>query len=484
VSSRADLLDSSDAGPAAVRGGALRTGGYVVAVALSAASAPLLVRHLGVIDFGRYVTVLSVITIVGGITDAGLTAIGVREYSVRERSARDRLLRNLLGTRIVLTLVGIVLATGFSAVSGYGEALVVGTFLAGIGLLVQVVQNTLTVPLQTGLRFGAVTAGELLRQVVAVLFIVGLVIAGAGVVPFLATPIPAALAALALTAWLIRGVPLRPAFELEEWRPLLRDTLPFAAATVLSVVYFRMAIVLMSLLATDLETGYFATSYRVLEVLIGVPALLVGAAFPILARAARDDQARLRYALGRLTEVALIGGTLMALCLVLGAGFFMDVIGGDQADPSVPVLRIQGPALIATFLAATYQFGLLSLRNHKALLGVNAAALVTSVGLTVALVGPYGAQGAAVATLAAEVVLAAGSLAFLSRTAVGTVLPGPTVGKVAVAAALACSVLLAPLPEVARAALGAALYLATLLVLRAFPAELLDVLPPRLRGRR
>ena len=484
MSSKADLLDSSDAGPAAVRGGALRTGGYVLAVALSAVSAPLLVRHLGVVDFGKYVTVLSVITIVGGVTDAGLTAIGVREYSVRAPGSRERLLRNLLGTRIVLTIVGIGLATAFSAVSGYGGALVFGTFLAGIGLLVQVIQNTLTVPLQTNLRFGAVTAGEVLRQVVQVLLIVVLVVAGASVVPFLATPIPAGLAALALTAWLIRGVPLRPAFEGEEWRPLIRDTLPFAAATVLSVVYFRVAIVLMSLIATDLETGYFATSYRVVEVLIGVPALLVGAAFPILARAARDDRERLRYALTRLTEVALIGGTLMALTLVLGAEFFMQVIGGDQADPSVPVLRIQAPALIFTFLAATYQFGLLSLRHHRDLLLVNAAALVTSVVLTIVLVGPHGAQGAAVATLAAEVVLATGSLAFLSRTDVGAILPPLPVAKVALAAGAALLVLLLPLPSVAQAAIGSAVYVALLLALRAIPAEVADILPARLRGRR
>jgi O-antigen/teichoic acid export membrane protein len=395
-----------------------------------------------------------VITIVGGVTDAGLTAIGVREYSVREPGARDRLLRNLLGARIALTVVGIGLATAFSAVSGYGGALVFGTFLAGLGLLVQVVQNTLTVPLQTNLRFGAVTAGEVLRQVVAVLLIVVLVVAGASVVPFLATPIPAGFAALALTAWLIRGV-----------------------------VYFRVAIVLMSLIATDLETGYFATSYRILEVLIGVPALLVGAAFPILARAARDDRERLRYALARLTEVALIGGTLMALCLVLGAQFFMDVIGGDEADPSVPVLRIQGPALLATFLAATYQFGLLSLRRHRSLLLANAAALTTSLVLTAVLVGPHGAQGAAVATLAAEFVLAAGSFAALARTEVGPILPGPALAKVALAAAVALCAVFLPLPDVAQAAIGAAVFMAILLALRAIPAEVADVLPARLRSR-
>ena len=46
----ADLLDTGAAGPAALRGSALRTGAYVGGILLSLVSAPLLIRHLGVAD--------------------------------------------------------------------------------------------------------------------------------------------------------------------------------------------------------------------------------------------------------------------------------------------------------------------------------------------------------------------------------------------------------------------------------------------------
>lgn len=78
-----DLLDTPQAGPAAVRGGAMRVVGYVAGVALSVGSSALLFRHLGVVDSGRYVTVLALIAIVLGVTDVGLTTIGVRELAVR-----------------------------------------------------------------------------------------------------------------------------------------------------------------------------------------------------------------------------------------------------------------------------------------------------------------------------------------------------------------------------------------------------------------
>ena len=229
----ADLLDTTEAGPTAIRGAAMRTIGYGAGLALSLASAPLVFRHLGVAEFGRYAAVLAVITLAAGFSEGGINAIALREWATRPAGERERLLSNLFGIRIVLTFVAVCGAIAFSAIAvRYGGALVIGTALAGAGLLGQSLQSLLASPLQAGLRFGWATTAELLRQVTLAACVIGLVIAGAGVVPLLAAQIPAGLTALALTVWLVRrDVPLVPRFELELWRPLLRDTLPFAIAS-------------------------------------------------------------------------------------------------------------------------------------------------------------------------------------------------------------------------------------------------------------
>ena len=50
---------------------------------LSLAAVPLVIRHLGPVDYGRFATVTAIIFIVAGFTEAGLTSLGVREYSNR-----------------------------------------------------------------------------------------------------------------------------------------------------------------------------------------------------------------------------------------------------------------------------------------------------------------------------------------------------------------------------------------------------------------
>ena len=54
-----------------VRGGIQRVGGFILLNVAGAFGAVLLLRHLGVDDYGRYGTVTALLTIVYGVSDAG-----------------------------------------------------------------------------------------------------------------------------------------------------------------------------------------------------------------------------------------------------------------------------------------------------------------------------------------------------------------------------------------------------------------------------
>jgi O-antigen/teichoic acid export membrane protein len=476
-----DLLDTSDAGPAALRGGALRSAGYMAGLLLSLASAPLLIRHLGQVEFGKYLAVLSIVAVVAGFTEAGLNAIALREYATLAPGQRERAMADALGLRISLSAVGILVGVALAALLGYNATLVLGTLLAGIGMLLQSTQMLLSVSLQGNLRFGLATATDLLRQLVTVALLVALVLAGAGVLSFLAVPIAAGTVSVLLTGFFVRRImPLRPSFAVSRWWPLVRDTIPYAIAIALNAAYFRVAIVVMSITATELQTGYFSTSFRVIEVLIGVPALIIGAAFPILTRAARDDRTRFAYATGRLFELGILAGALMAVAIGLGAGFAIEVLGGDEAAPAADVLRIQGVAMVATFVAVACAYPLLSLRRNKELMIANGAALLASVLLTLILVPPLEAQGAAIAAVSAETALAIFTVAFLRRAEPELHLPLGVVpvALLAAAAGVGAALLLGG-PEVLRAVVGSVVFVAGVGLLGRFPPEVGHALAAR-----
>lgn len=470
-----DILDTTDAGPAAIRGGVIRVVGYGLGVLLSVGSAALLFRHLGVEDSGRYVTVMSLVLIAGGIVDLGLTAIGVRELAVLEVAERSRLMRNLMGLRLLLSLLGVAGAVAFAALVDYPEAMVIGTALAGLGYATVSAQSTIVSVLTVELRLGLVTLLDLLRQLLLVVAIVALVLAGAGLLPFLAASIPAGVVVLVVTVALVRDrFELRPAFDRARWRSLLRDILPFAAATALSAVYFRVSMVLLSLVSTPKETGYFGASFRVIETLLAVPNLIVAAAFPIVARAARDDRGRLAYAVTRLFEATIVAGGWVTLMLVVGAPLIIDVVAGPDFGPSADVLRIQAGALLVTFAGAPLGYALLSLRRHRDLLIITSGALVANSVLVPILANAHGANGAAAATLFAEFLLTASAAVILARIDRGL---RPSLGVILRAApgfAAGCALLAVPgLPTALVMALATLLYGGLGLLFRAVPDELL-----------
>jgi O-antigen/teichoic acid export membrane protein len=478
---QADLLDTEAAGQAALRGSALRTSAYVLGILLSLISAPLLVRHLGVSDFGHYVAVLSLVTIVSGFTEGGLNSIVLREYATLQGDSRRELIRSAIGIRIVLTIVGVAMAVGFAAVAGYGSTLVLGTALAGAGLILQLLQSLLATTLQAQLRFGWASAAELVRQVVNVGLLVALVLAGAGVLPLLAVAIPASAVSLAVTIPLVRRqVSFEPSFHLGRLWRLLRETVPWAVISAVNVVYFRVSIVLMSIVASALQTGYFATSFRITEVLVGIPGLVIGAAFPILARAHRDDRDRFEFASGRMFELALVAGAWLVVCLEVGAGFAIHVLAAQKADPAIIVLRIQGAAILATFVAVACGFPLLALRRYRWVLISNLGALAISAVLTLALASSLGARGAAIAALVAESGLGISQAVMLKRASQGTPLRLGTAAIVLLVAVGAAALGLAlPVHPLIAAFVASIVYFALLRLLGRFPPELLELLSSR-----
>src|SRR5438067_13631482 len=156
---------------------------------------------------------------------------------------------------------------------------------------------------------------------------------------------------------------------------MLRQILPYSAAVVLSVLYFRVAQVMISLLSTGTETGYFGVSFRILEAVTVVPPLLVSSALPVLARAARDDPHRFDYAARRLVETMLLAGVGVALAVFLGAKFAVDLVAGAHFARSVDVLHILAFALMGTFVIAARGYSLLSLGRLREMLVSNAIAL-------------------------------------------------------------------------------------------------------------
>jgi len=475
-----DVLRTPAAGGMVIRGGAIRAVGYGLSVLLAAVTSVLLLRYLGVDDFGRYGVVGALLGIVSLITEAGLTALGSRELAVVPAGERDRLLANLVTLRIVLTSAGVVVAALVAVALRYEPVVVAGTLVGGIGVVLLNAQTTLTLPLRVELRYVAVTAIEVLNQALTAVLVGVLVVAGAALMAFFGVQIAVGLVSIAATLAIVGVHRMRPAIDRATLRYLVREGLPLAAAVAMNVVYLNLLVVFVSLLTNETDTGLFATSFRVFTMLVGLPTLVLAVALPLLAVAGAEDRERFRYGLQRLTEVALLVGLLEALVAVLLAAPAIALLGGPDYADAAPILQIQALALVPVFLTQTWTLALLSLRRQRDVAVANAVALafVVVVGLT--LVTTHGTKGAAVAGVLTEALLALLLLGLLFRgdRAVAPSLTFVWRPLLAVAAGSAVGLVL-DVSGWIEAPVAAAVFVAVAVLVRAVPPEVLAALRRR-----
>ena len=164
-----------------------------------------------------------------------------------------------------------------------------------------------------------------------------------------------------------------------------------------------------------METGLFATSFRIFEILLGIPTLVLAVALPLLAVAGAEDRDRLRYALQRMTETAVAASLLLVLVTVVLAEPAILLLGGEKYRDAAPILQVQAFALLGVFVGQVFTLGLVSLRRQRDVAIANGIALAVVIVLGIVLVRAYAGIGGAVAAVATEALLALLLLWFLAR---------------------------------------------------------------------
>lgn len=241
----------------------------------------------------------------------------------------------------------------------------------------------------------------------------------------------------------------------------------------MSVIYIRVLVVLVSLLSDEVQTGLFGTSFRVFEMLLALPALMLSVALPLLSVAGDEDVSRLRHALQSMTEASLLVAALLVVGIAILAEPGIRLVGGDEYAGAASVLRIQALALIPLFLVQTWQLGLIAGRGQRAMAVANGLALVLVLVLGLALVPGGGAEAAAWVAVAAESALAVFLWVALARMRSGAAPRLWFAWKVVAAAGLAGAAgYLLRDSAVAAAAVATLVFVVVAVATRAVPADL------------
>jgi O-antigen/teichoic acid export membrane protein len=379
---------------------------------VSAASAGLLFvlliiagRTLGDVEFGKFSFALALGTIFETLMDFGFHQVIIRAIA-RDKSRARELLRHAMGLKAIWAAGALAALVATATFLRPERDVRAACYLLGGSLVLRSYMLTIRGALQGLERFAwdsVVVVGD--RAILLIFGVVALA-SGAGLHGLAIAFVAARAAALGLSMWLTHaqfgGFGLR--FDPAIWRELQATALPIGFFLVVINVYAYVDSVMLGIMRTDVETGLYTAAYRAYEGL-SYPASAVAAVLtPRLSNLFRTDRrGHRRIAILGLAGAPVLAVVISAFAYLLATPLMVGIWGNDFAPAATP-FRILSVGLCFVFAIWVLHALAISVDRERVLLKTAVVGLVANVALNLYVIPRMGASGAAVATVAGELV--------------------------------------------------------------------------------
>ena len=398
----------------------LVNGGYATLTAGSAALLLVLLtiagRLLSAADYGRFSYALALTTIVEMIMDSGLGPVTVRGVA-RDKGSASRFFPHVLGLKLLWVVVGLLVLFIVTPLLRSDPVVVRLCYVMGISSAVRSYLLTIRGLLQGLNRFDLETATVVADRVLLLAAGGFALWYGYGLFGLAAAFVVVRLTMLGAVLVLLRYVigTATPSFDRRRWRELQAAALPLGVFMIALNMYTYVDTVILGLMRTDTEVGWYAASYRVYEGLTYAPSVLAAVLTPRLSYLFSHDRAAHRGLLMRVLAGSLALGVVLGGVAAWVADPLIVLLFGPQYGPAGLPLKILAGGAVFVFGTWILHAGAISTNLDRRLLLTTIVGLGANVALNVAFIPRWGISGAAWATVLAEALTVALLFAQVSR---------------------------------------------------------------------
>jgi O-antigen/teichoic acid export membrane protein len=377
---------------------------------ISAGSAVLLLvllmlagRWLTAEDYGRFSFALALATIVETVMDIGLGQVTVRTVA-RDREGAGRIFRDVLGLKLLWVAGGLALLVIAAPLLRSDPVVRRTCYLLGVSSAIRSYLLTVRGLLQGLNRFGLEAVVVVADRVL--LLLLGSLALGGGYGLF-----GLSIAFAGARLLMFGGVTLlvqrvagsaAPTFDADRWRTIQAAALPLGFFMIALNLYTYVDTVILGVMRSDTETGWYAAAYRVYEGITYAPAVLSAVLTPRFSYLFVHDRTALRPQFLRALMAAaglgvLLGGATVGLARPMISWLF-----GLPYEPAVPPLQVLGGGAIFVFCTWILHAAAIATNLDRRLLVTTAVGLGGNVALNLLFIPRWGISGAAWATVLAE----------------------------------------------------------------------------------
>ena len=380
-----------------------QTVGTLLAALISVGIIRITTHQLGPANYGLFALIITYVNLFSLVADLGITALTTRELA-RNGADRSAVLGTAISSRIAFSIVviPIIIVSADLIYPGHDSQFRWAMAIMSLDVLFNSVQATAATP------FAAKVRGDLL----AAFGMANLLLVGMGVITvallhgsylayvyvYVFADMIMAFVELFAARRIIR---FRWTFDPRAWRHALSLAVPLGAIQLIDNVYSWIDTILVSVLRTSTELGYYSVAFKAVYVFGAVPGFLMQALIPSLVNATNEESTRLvnraLYVLFCIGVPLAVGGIVLRTDIIL-------VLGGPHFLPAATPFAILAVTLPVSYLQTVFGYTSVTIDRYRPLLVVGLGTLIINIGLNLLMIPKFGPTGAASTLLASELI--------------------------------------------------------------------------------
>jgi O-antigen/teichoic acid export membrane protein len=384
-------------------------GARLIGVVLSLVSLGFVARYLGKEGFGNYSLILAFLYTFDSLADLGLYSLMVREIS-RPDADEKKIASNIFTIRLVAVLVFMGIASIIIWFFPYSSQVKSGTLIAVISFIFLSMGQVLMGIFQKHLKTDRSAVADILGRVAQLGLVILFIEINLGLFGAIFALIGGCfINFILLFIFARKHILFSLDFDFSYWKKIIKSTLPIAISIVLTLIYFKIDSIFLSLSAINRyspnpisDVGIYGIAYKILEGLIFFPAMFVGLIMPLLSNSVFTDPEKFKRIFQKATDILIIFIIPLIIGLLMLSLPIVVLIGGADFGASAQVLNVLAFAIGLIFLGNLFGNGIIALNRQKAGAWIYFISMIFNIVLNLIYIPKYRYVGAAATTTATE----------------------------------------------------------------------------------
>jgi O-antigen/teichoic acid export membrane protein len=433
-------------------------------------------NYLGPLGFGIIQTALALTAIFGVFTDLGLGTLTVREVS-RDKSLTKKYVANTTVMRIILAFITFSLVFLTVNIIHYSQEQIYVIYIITASVIFNSFSGVFYSIFQAYQEMEFQSLAAILNSILMLIGVITVIYYQLNVLAFASLYfISNAIVFFYALSFYVRKFHL-PKIEVDFnfWRPAIMAALPLSLVTIFSLIAYRVDTVLLSILKTSVEVGYYSAAYNLMMVFLFLPGVFSTAIFPVFSNFFVSSEDSLKYSYKKSFKYLTILSIPIAVGVTLLSSQIIILIY-PKFLPSILILQILIWAVPITFL--NYIFGTIipAMNRQNLLLKITFISMAVNISLNLIFIPIYSYIGAAVVTVITELIVFILCFYILSRSFCKVKLPSVIIKPTLASIVMALFIITIKLNLFIEIIIATVIYFAVLLALRTFTEEDYDII--------